>query len=249
MLYTRRMGASSRFAVFDIDGTLLRWQLFHGMIDALAKEGLLGDRAYEQIREARLHWKRRTHPEAFEHYQDLMVGLYFKALAQIPPDRYDAAVHQTITKYKDQAYTYTKGLLQRLKADGYLLFAISGSHDELVERLAQHYGFDDWRGTRYERKDGAFTGVRVGAYQDKHIVLRQLVEKHAASWAGSVGVGDTGSDISMLELVETPIAFNPDRALFGHATKKGWKLVIERKNVIYELESNHGQYLLAQANY
>jgi phosphoserine phosphatase len=52
---------------------------------------------------------------------------------------------------------------------------------------------------------------------------------------GSVGVGDTLSDVGFLEMVEIPIAFNPNRALFEAALERRWPLVVERKDVIYSL--------------
>jgi phosphoserine phosphatase len=39
----------------------------------------------------------------------------------------------------------------------------------------------------------------------------------------------------MLEAVENPIAFNPNQTLYNHAKKRGWEIVVERKDVIYEL--------------
>jgi phosphoserine phosphatase len=49
----------------------------------------------------------------------------------------------------------------------------------------------------------------------------------------------------MLEAVEQPIAMNPSQKLFDHAQKHGWKIVVERKNMIYELEDRDGSYVLA----
>jgi phosphoserine phosphatase len=49
-------------------------------------------------------------------------------------------------------------------------------------------------------------------------------------------VGDTESDISILSAVGKPIAFNPNDKLAQHAKKKRWDIVVERKNVIYQLE-------------
>ncbi len=49
----------------------------------------------------------------------------------------------------------------------------------------------------------------------------------------------------MLEFVENPIAFNPEDTLFEKAKEQGWKIVIERKNVTYELACGEvGQYCL-----
>ena len=74
--------------------------------------------------------------------------------------------------------------------------------------------------------------------------LKELATNHGAIWAGSIAVGDSESDIAMLASVESPIAFNPTKQLLAHAQAAGWKVVIERKNVIYELELIGGQYLL-----
>jgi phosphoserine phosphatase len=51
-------------------------------------------------------------------------------------------------------------------------------------------------------------------------------------------VGDTESDVSMLEIVEQPIAFNPNQNLKEIAEKKGWKIIVEKKDVIYDLSKN-----------
>jgi phosphoserine phosphatase len=41
----------------------------------------------------------------------------------------------------------------------------------------------------------------------------------------------------MLSSVGNPIAFNPNDALAAHAKKYGWKIIVERKNVIYDLKN------------
>ncbi|MFH1671614.1 MAG: HAD-IB family hydrolase, partial [Candidatus Portnoybacteria bacterium] len=51
----------------------------------------------------------------------------------------------------------------------------------------------------------------------------------------SVGVGDSESDIAFLELVKKPICFNPNSRLYHHAKSAKWKIVVERKDVIYTL--------------
>jgi phosphoserine phosphatase len=72
------------------------------------------------------------------------------------------------------------------------------------------------------------------------------VEKYGATFAGSIAIGDSESDIAMLELVERPIAFNPSKGLFKEAQKQGWPVVLERKNMIYELENRGNEYVLAE---
>lgn len=238
------MNRQKPFAVYDIDGTLIRWQLYHVLVDRLASAGMLGPDAKDRLRDSRMHWKRREHPESFKEYERTLINLYEEALQNVTTKAFDKLVLDVIDEYKDQTYAYSRDLLKRLKKQGYMLLIISGSHHELIEQIAKYYGFDDWIGTRYEREGSGFSGKKQLASQDKRAALQAMTDKHGLTYKGSLGIGDSASDIPMLELVEQPIAFNPDRALFQAAQKNGWKIVIERKNMIYELEPINSQYIL-----
>ncbi len=71
--------------------------------------------------------------------------------------------------------------------------------------------------------------------QDKAAIMRHAMKKFNGEYRGSVVVGDTESDIPMLKLAGKPIAFNPNQRLYRYAKKHGWKIVVERKDVIYEI--------------
>jgi HAD superfamily phosphoserine phosphatase-like hydrolase len=158
-----------------------------------------------------------------------------------------SAVERVFAEHKDQVYTYTRDLLKKLKTEGYALFAISGSQQEVIQKLADYYGFDEAIGNRYETRNGHFTGQHDRVFERKADILAELVKKHDCQRRGSIGVGDSESDIDLLAAVETPIVFNPSRRLFEQARRHGWRIVVERKNVVYELESKDGAYLLDQA--
>lgn len=234
------------YAVFDIDGTLIRWQLYHALADELAQRNLLDAEQYQTVRVARMNWKKRTSTSAFQHYEVALVQLIDAAMPRITPAQLNDAAESIIEIYKDQVYTYTRQLIGQLKAQDYLLFAISASHQEVVGLIADYYDFDDYGGSRYEVEDGRFSGAKhVLRRGKKPELLKQLIAKHDAKQTGSLGIGDTESDIPMLSVVETPIAFNPTRDLFEHARAHSWKVVLERKHVIYELEPVGSSYKLA----
>lgn len=236
-----------KFAAFDIDGTIIRWQLYHALADELARAGLLGANEYAAVRAARLEWKKRSDNEAFRAYELTLIKLIDAAISGISVKQLEAASKVVITKYKDQVYTYTRDLITDLKKQGYLLFAISASQSEIVQLIADYYGFNDYGGSTYETLDGYFTGQRdILKSERKPTFLKQLVQKHGATWKGSIAVGDSESDIPMLETVECPIAFNPTKQLFEHAKSAQWQVVVERKNVIYELQPGQHGYRLAE---
>lgn len=242
-------GASRRpFAAFDIDGTLIRWQLYHAIADALVKLGFVEPGAYDALHAARMAWKRREAGASFKSYELELIKTYEQVLMNLTTEQFESAAQAVFEEYKDQTYIYTRQLINELKEQGYLIFAISGSQAEIVKLMARHYGFDDFVGTVYERQGDRFTGKSTVGSHDKRSALNALVTKHRATFSGSLAVGDSRSDAAMLELVEQPIAFNPDRELYGLAAEKGWKIVLERKNMVYELEYRGKSYVLAKTN-
>lgn len=236
------------FAVFDIDGTLIRWQLYHAIADELAKEGHISAETYDLIRETRMAWKRRTGETSFKNYETQVVLAYEKALEKLSVSQFKKAVDEVFNEYKDQVYTYTRQLIKELKSQDYFLLAISGSQTEIISKVSDYYGFNDHVGTIYEYKGQRFTGKKIIASFDKSKTLKSLATKHNLGFQGSIAVGDSSSDSSMMDLVETPIAFNPESKLFGYAEKKGWKIIVERKNMIYEMEMKNGKYQLVKTN-
>lgn len=236
------------FAVFDIDGTLIRWQLLHAMIDALGRAGHITAKDYELIRQTRLNWKTRKTEEGFREYEAQLVHVIQRSIDGIEVKAFNDAAKAAFDEYKDQVYRYTRQLLTDLRARGYLLLAVSGSPQEAVAPVADYYGFDDFVGSDYRQKDGKFTGEIQVAALNKPQLLKELVAKHKLSHKGSLGLGDSEGDIDMLDMVEEAIAFNPSKELFRQATRRGWKVVIERKNMIYELTQRNGEYRLTHTN-
>ena len=232
------------FAVFDIDGTIIRWQLYHAICDEMAKTGIIEKATYDKVRAFRLNWKKRDNDQAFVAYEKFLITVFDDALKTIGVKSFDAIVHDVFEKYKDQVYTYTRDLLKDLKSKNYLIFAISGSPDIIVQKMASYYGFDDFAASSYERDGDKFTGDKFLAVGNKASLLDQLVQKHDLRYAGSYGVGDSEGDIEMLEKTETSIAFNPSKQLFVAAKKNGWRVVVERKNVIYKLSAKKNGYEL-----
>lgn len=235
----------NKFAVFDIDGTLMRWQLFHSIVNELAARGKLGQTSLHDIHNERMKWKNRTDTDAFKSYEHNLVKVFYDAISSVNIADYDEVIDHVFESYKDQSYTYTKALIENLASKDYILIAISGSNQEIIDKIAQHYGFDIAVGSKFGRKEDKLSGHSEVIIDRKGAVLREIIKSHNLSTAGSYGIGDSMSDVSMLEIVENPIVFNPDVSLLEEAKKRKWNIVIERKNAVYKLESIDGNYVLA----
>jgi len=107
-----------------------------------------------------------------------------------------------------------------------------------VDGFGYETGFDKVYGTFYATgASGNFTGTieDEDLIKNKAAVLTRAVRREGLTLEQSLAVGDSETDIGMLDMVETPIAFNPNSLLYAHAKRRGWKVVVERKDVIYEL--------------
>lgn len=239
-----------RFAAFDIDGTLFRSGLYREVFYELYKIGALPPNLGEETTLKHREWRHRVHGNAFEEFEELMVGGLNSYLPKLRIRDYDEAAKHVLEKKAENVYVYTRNLLRRLQSEGYMTIAISGSQQELVEPFATRYGFDAWVGQQWERGDEYFTGNVIKTHTDKDKILERLIKEYDLSLEGSYAVGDSNGDTGMLQMVENPIAFNPTYELLDKAMTNGWKIVIERKNSSYELikEPRNGQYILEKAN-
>lgn len=235
-----------KFAVFDIDGTLVRSGLYREVIYELLATGKAPSSLTEAFSEFEIDWKARRSNDAFKAYEYAMAIAFDGALPQIKISDFEEAARAVVEKMSEYVYVYTRDLITRLKDDGYTLIAISGSQEEIVQPFVEKYGFDLWVGQHYERGgDGFFTGTIIKTHDGKDRILQRLVTDNGLSFEKSIGIGDTKGDIGMLGLVEKATAFNPERELFEHAKRAGWHIVVERKNMIYTLEPHGNTFILA----
>ena len=236
---------TKKIAVFDIDGTLYRWQLFHELVEELTKADVFPDNTFREVDTAWNDW--RSGALHFHGYESLVIETLMKYLPLVPIKTFEAACDKVIAQSSHKLHAYPKQLLSNLRADGYTIVAISGSQQELLDRFAKKHDIDIAVGAVYERKDGHFTGetsrITIGR---KAVILQELVKEHGFTLEDSVAIGDSDGDIELLSSVEKPIAFNPSEGLFEHAKLAGWSMVIERKNIAYRLERKDDALVLAE---
>jgi len=234
---------SKKFAVFDIDGTIFRWQLYHELFDALASHGVIAADAANKVFAARKEWQIRS--DTYATYETELLKAVEPAIVGLPESTLHSIADEILREKGHQVYRYTSKLLKQLKHNGYTTIAISASHHELVERFCTLHSIDIAYGRKYQMKSGKVTEHSLLVHNRKDEILREIVATHNLTLEDSYAVGDSASDISMLEIVEHPIAFNPNTDLMEAATSRGWDIVIERKNIAYTLRPGEAQaYIL-----
>lgn len=225
-----------KVAIFDIDGTVFRSSLLIELTDALIQEGIFPSRARKLYSQAYGNWLDRKGP--YEEYIEAVVEAFKQNIKGVQYNEFSKIAKKVTAFHKDRVYRYSRDIIRDLKKKNYYLLAISHSPQKVVKEFCKEMEFDKIYGQIYETDiKKKFTGKVLYAeiIKDKAEILKRAIEKEKLTLKGSVGIGDTESDIAFLKMVEKPICFNPNQKLYQHAKNAGWKIIVERKDVVYQL--------------
>ncbi len=234
-----------KIAVFDIDGTIFRSSLYREIIFELIATNKIPKEMSNIFADHQLEWQMRKSAEAFTEFDNKVVETFLAGLKYMNIDDYKAAAKKVITTKGHFCYYYTKKLARKLKEQGYYLIIISGSFNDVVQDFVKIHNFDLGFGTIYEEGQDKFTGkiLREG-WHNKEQILQQNLDWNKFTLEDSYAVGDTMGDASLLNLVDHPIAFNPQDQLLKLAKTNHWDIIVERKNSVYKLRYKDGEYRL-----
>lgn len=228
-----------KLAIFDIDGTIFRSSLLIELVSGLTNEGIFPKSVYKEIEKDYFAWLDRK--GSYDNYINQVLKIFLANIKGCKEEDLEKVVKKVVFSQRDHIYRYTRKLIRELKDKGYFLLAISGSPIPIVSEFSLYNKFDSFYGSQYETKRGIFTGkiTQAPVQKGKKLIIKKFLNSSKIKFdlTKSIAIGDTASDIPILEMVGRPIAFNPNLGLVKHARKKGWKIVVERKDVVYNIFS------------
>ncbi|MFH0969320.1 MAG: HAD family phosphatase [Patescibacteria group bacterium] len=226
----------NKVAIFDVDGTIFRKNLHFVLINELVFMGVFPKKVKNILVDIYADWL--EHEGTYEKYRMALVDLYAEHIKGVDREDILKASKEVIRFHEKRTYIFAEKLIQRLKKENYRIIAISGSPMEIVEEYnRKHLKFDKVFGSVYELDSGGiYTGKNLfEPTKNKGEVAKQYAFENKISFKDSYGMGDTESDVSFLKMVENPIVFNPNQNLKEIAEENKWKIVVEKKDVIYEI--------------
>ncbi len=227
-----------KVAIFDVDGTIFRSSLLIELVEALAREGIFEENALASYQKEKKEWLDRK--GSYEEYINRVVKVFVSHIKGVAFEDFNRVAKEVVLLHQDRTYRFTRDLIKTLKRKKYYLLAVSHSPWGILDLFCKKLGFDKAYGKFYELgPNDCFTGKIVDDHliSNKAAIVRRALSKQGLTLEDSVGVGDTESDIPMLELVDNPICFNPNSKLFREAKRNGWRIVVERKDVVYEIKA------------
>jgi HAD superfamily phosphoserine phosphatase-like hydrolase len=227
----------ARTIVFDVDGTLVRWQSMHSFFLAMVADGLFPRIASTLLEDDLREWRERKAP--FHLFISRMVKVFQERLPGIRVEDAKAVAVRMVRREGGRLHFLTRELLFAAQELGLTTALISGTPEVVAQALAESLKATTWLGTEYPHENGIYTDGEPRQWVlDKGRAIKYVAMVHALNLGNSVGVGDSEGDIGMLELVRWPICFNPNLALYREAVKRRWPIVVERKNVIYMMKAD-----------
>jgi len=237
-------------AFFDIDGTIYREGLITEVFKKIIKYELVEERKwYSDVRPSFIKWDKRQGD--YDTYLLKMVDVYTEAIKGMSRHHIDYIAKKVIEQKGDRVYTFSRERIKWHKEQGHIVIAISGSPLELVREMSNKYEMDDFRGSTYLLDETHnYTGEILPMWDSQHKkkALQELQEKYNIDLDKSYAYGDTSGDFTMLSSVGLPYCINPTRELLqkvmdNDELRKKIKVVVERKDVTYNLDIDTIQFL------
>lgn len=225
------MNPNSIAAFFDLDGTLTKAHVWHGIMDYFKvhnlrrwthlaymayhyplyifyKMGLISEGTYRKPWPAHLGWYLRGY-----------------TLAEADQVWYWVLENYMVQHWRED----TCQILEQHREDGHVTVLVSGTPVPLLKRIAEKIGADHAVGTALEVRDGHFTGRSIGPVcidADKVSLTYQYMHQNGIhiDYPASYAYADSISDQAILEIVGHPAATYPDESLKALALERSWQI-------------------------
>jgi len=119
-------------------------------------------------------------------------------------------------------------LVARHRDRGDELLIITATNEFITRPIAETLGIPDLLASEAEVIDGQYTGEPSGtpAYKEGKITrLRQWLQGRDITLEGAYFYSDSHNDLPLLELVDKPVAVDPDDTLLARARQAGWPVI------------------------
>ncbi len=211
-------------AIFDLDNTLIAddsdflWGQF------LVDRGIVDKDLYEQA-------NKKFYDDYKQGSLDIVEFLNFSLapLAQHDAEqlyRWRAEFVETLIKPITLAAAHD--LVEKHRAAGDTLLVITATNRFVTEPIVKLYGIDNLLATTPEFIDGRYTGKFNGTpcfQQGKVTLLQDWLANSTEILAGSSFYSDSHNDLPLLNLVDNPIAVDPDEKLRAAAQQADWPII------------------------
>jgi HAD superfamily hydrolase (TIGR01490 family) len=210
-------------ALFDLDNTLLSGDSDYEWGQFLVSKNLVDKKAYE---EANIRF--------YEQYKQGKLDIYewsaftFKPLAERSMEEL-AVLHKEYMQQVIQPFMgeIAKATIQHHREQGHTLMVITATNSFVTRPIVEAFGIDNLIATESKIINGRYTTEVDGIpcfNKGKVERLNAWLAQNNESLKGSYFYSDSHNDLPLLEIVEHPVAVDPDATLEAVAKQREWKI-------------------------
>lgn len=218
-----------RLALFDLDHTLLSGDSDVLWCEFLIAQGIV-DRASFAQRNADMEARYKTGTVGVQEFADFYVGtLAGRTPLEWEPVR-QAFFAQSIVPNVPQTAI---DLVNQHRQAGDLVVMTTATNRFITELTAAYFRIEHLIATETQLQDGRFTGQTTGTLNMREGKVTRLHAWLAARGAqftdyATTAYSDSINDLPLLQLVNMPVAVNPDAKLLAIAQKAAWPVIYLR---------------------
>jgi len=119
-------------------------------------------------------------------------------------------------------------LIENHRQQGHELLVITATNRFITEPIVQRLGIDNLLACEGEIVDGRYTGEPLGVpsfHEGKVLRLQQWLDGRGVDLASAWFYSDSHNDLPLLELVDNPVAVDPDDTLRARAQDMNWPII------------------------
>lgn len=211
-------------AIFDLDNTLLNGDSDHAWGEFLCAQGIVDPREYKKANDRFYQQYKAGTMNIFEFLEFALRPLALHSQQQLQQ------WHSLFMAQCVQPMMQPKALqlLAEHRARGDFLLIITATNHFVTSPIARQLGVDALLATEPEVEAGRYTGKVAGTpcfREGKVERLNHWLQDSHHDLAGSYFYSDSQNDLPLLELVEHPVAVDPDASLRTLAIARNWPVM------------------------
>lgn len=211
-------------ALFDLDNTLLAGDSDYLWGCFLADQGIVDKASYERDNQRFMDDYNRGTLDIFE-----FLAFSLKPLRDNAPETLSQLQRQFLEqKIRPIMSPASFDLIDKHRQAGDTLAVITATNSFVTTPIVEAFGIDNLLATEPEKNGNGYTGKVAGTpcfQQGKVTRLQQWMEEHDMDLEGSWFYSDSHNDIPLLNIVDNPIAVDPDQQLRQLASEQDWPII------------------------
>ncbi|MEH6568469.1 MAG: HAD family hydrolase [Halioglobus sp.] len=211
-------------AIFDLDNTLIGGDSDHLWGEFVCEQGMVDSAGFAQKNEQFYRDYQAGNLDIDAYLRFALAPLRGRSLTEL------AALHKKFMHSKIEPIMLPRAikLVAEHRLRGHQLLVITATNEFITRPIASALGISDILACEAQIIDGQYTGEPVGIpsyHEGKVTRLSHWLKEHDARIDGAYFYSDSHNDLPLLEMVDNPIAVDPDEKLLRRAQEAGWPVV------------------------